>query len=342
MAVPAASGARNGDAMADLARRVCARDRRALAQAITLVESTRADHRVDADRLLAILLPETGRSIRLGITGVPGVGKSSFVEAFGLLLTGLGHRVAVLAVDPTSRRSGGSILADKTRMVELARTESAFIRPSPAGLTLGGVARRTREAALICEAAGFDIVLIETVGVGQSETAVSDMVDMFLLLLAPASGDELQGIKRGIVELADLIVVNKADGALAADASRVARDYANALRLMRPASPNWQPQVLTCSAIERRGIDAVWKAVTDYRERLGPSGEIAARRTAQASAWMWAEIGEELLAALRAHPGVKARIAAFEADVAAGRVTPSAAARALFQIFLGSGARDVS
>lgn len=340
MAATAETEPRDQGAVALLAGQVTAGDRRALARAITLVESTRPDHRAEADRLLAALLPRTGRSIRLGITGVPGVGKSSFVEAFGLLLIEKGHRVAVLAVDPTSRRSGGSILADKTRMVELGRAEAAFIRPSPAGLTLGGVARRTREAALVCEAAGFDVVLIETVGVGQSETAVADMVDMFLLLLAPASGDELQGIKRGIVELADLIVVNKADGALAADAARVARDYSNALQLMRPASPNWRPRVLTCSALERKGIDAVWQAATEYRERLGQSGEINARRTAQATAWMWNEIGEELLAALRAHPGVKARIATLESEVAAGRVTPSAAARALFETFLNAESRD--
>jgi LAO/AO transport system kinase len=329
-------------AIDDLARQVCAGDRRALAQAITLVESTRADHRARADRFLSAVLPATGSAIRLGITGVPGVGKSSFIEAFGLLLIGRGHRVAVLAVDPTSRRSGGSILADKTRMVDLARAEAAFIRPSPAGLTLGGVARRTREAALVCEAAGFDVILIETVGVGQSETAVADMVDMFLLLLAPGSGDELQGIKRGIVELADLIIVNKADGTLAADAERVSRDYASALQLLRPASANWRPRVLTCSALERRNIDAVWQAVAEYRTRLSQSGEIAARRKAQAQAWMWSEIGEDLLAALRAHPGVKSEIARFEADVAAGKITPSAAARALFGIFLGTRADNGS
>jgi len=330
------------DPIADLADHVRRGDRRALARAITLVESTRADHRAQADRLLAALLPATGHSIRLGITGVPGVGKSSFVESFGLSLIEKGHRVAVLAVDPTSRRSGGSILADKTRMVDLMRAEAAFIRPSPAGMTLGGVARRTREAALVCEAAGFDVVLIETVGVGQSETAVADMVDMFLLLLAPASGDELQGIKRGIVELADAIVVNKADGALAEDARRVARDYANALRLLRPTSPNWRPRVLTCSALERRGIDQVWKTVVDYREALGRSGEIEARRRAQATAWMWSEVGEELLAALRAHPGVKAEIAALESAVARGATTPGAAARTLFRIFRDGGAGDAA
>ncbi|PWC95248.1 methylmalonyl Co-A mutase-associated GTPase MeaB, partial [Azospirillum sp. TSO5] len=218
---------------ARLAEAVRSGDRRALARAITLIESTRADHRATADALLAALLPYTGNSVRLGISGVPGVGKSTFIEAFGLHVIGLGHKVAVLAVDPSSQRTGGSILGDKTRMVDLSREANAFIRPSPAGTTLGGVARRTREAMLICEAAGFDVIVVETVGVGQSETAVADMVDLFMLLLLPAGGDELQGIKKGIVELADLVVVNKADGDLAATARHTVADYRHALALLR-------------------------------------------------------------------------------------------------------------
>ena len=232
-----------------LAGRVLAGDRRALARAITLVESTRADHRAAAEALLTQVLPHSGQAVRLGITGVPGGGKSTFIEAFGLFLISQGHRVAVLAVDPTSRRSKGSILGDKTRMEELSRAPEAFIRPSPAGRTLGGVARRTREAMLVCEAAGFDVVIVETVGVGQSETAVADMVDMFLLLLQPGSGDELQGFKRGIMELADLVVVNKADGELAPAAERAAAEYRGALQFLRPASKSWKPEVMKCSSL---------------------------------------------------------------------------------------------
>ena len=228
-------------------------DRRALAQAITLIESTRADHRERADALLAAVLPHAGKSVRLGITGVPGVGKSTFIERFGLSLLERGRSLAVLAIDPSSKRGGGSILGDKTRMEELSRRHAAFIRPSPAGATLGGVARRTREAMLLVEAAGFDTVIVETVGVGQSETAVADMVDMFIVLLLPAGGDDLQGIKRGVIELADLIVVNKADGDLQAAARRSAADYQHALRMLRSPTAGWTPEVATCSALDRRG-----------------------------------------------------------------------------------------
>ncbi|MBF0333373.1 MAG: methylmalonyl Co-A mutase-associated GTPase MeaB [Alphaproteobacteria bacterium] len=309
-------------------------DRRALARAITLIESSRPDHRPAAEALLEALTPHAGGAIRLGITGVPGVGKSTFIEAFGLHVIGQGHRVAVLAVDPSSPISGGSILGDKTRMEELSRDPRAFIRPSPSGRTLGGVARRTREAMLVCEAAGFDVVIVETVGVGQSETAVADMVDMFLLLLAPGAGDELQGIKKGIVELADAIVVNKADGDLAAAADRAMRDYRNALHLLRPASPHWRPPVLRCSAATRLGIDEVWATIRSYRHLMGEAGAIAERRARQALAWMWSEISQSLIETLRAHPEVRDSLPELERAVARGEIAPAAAARRLIRAFL--------
>jgi LAO/AO transport system kinase len=308
-------------------------DRRALARAITLIESTRADDRARADALLAALLPKTGKSVRLGITGVPGVGKSTFIERFGLGLIAEGRSLAVLAVDPSSKRGGGSILGDKTRMEELSRS-AAFIRPSPAGTTLGGVARRTREAMLVLEAAGFDTVIVETVGVGQSETAVADMVDMFIVLLLPAGGDDLQGIKRGVIELADLIVVNKADGDLKATAKRAAADYQHALRMLRSPTAGWTPEVVTCSALTGEGVAAVWDIVDRYRAALGEKG-ISRRRAEQARAWMWNEVGETLLAEVRKHPGVKRVVAGLERDVEAGRTTPAAAARVMLQAFHG-------
>lgn len=313
-------------------------DRRALARAITLVESTRPDHRREAAGLLAELLPATGRSLRVGISGAPGAGKSTFIQALGLHLTGAGHQVAVLAVDPTSTRTGGSILGDKTRMADLAREPDAFIRPSPTGGTLGGVARRTREAMLLCEAAGFDVVLVETVGVGQSEVAVEGMVDLFLLLLAPGGGDELQGIKRGIVELADVVAVNKADGELAAAAAAAASDYANAVRLLRPKSAAWTPRVLTCSSLERHGIAEVWEAVEAFRDALGPSGELERRRARQARAWMWAEVSEGLLERLRADEELRQVATRLEHEVEAGDRAPTAAAQELLDRFLGDGA----
>ncbi|MBW7852070.1 MAG: methylmalonyl Co-A mutase-associated GTPase MeaB [Rhodospirillales bacterium] len=317
-----------------LAEAVLAGERRGLARAITLIESTRADHREAAEALLADLLPHTGRSIRIGISGVPGVGKSTFIEAFGLHVIGLGHRVAVLAVDPSSPRSGGSILGDKTRMEELSRRPEAFIRPSPAGGTLGGVARRTREAMLACEAAGFDVVIVETVGVGQSETAVADMVDLFLLLLVPGGGDELQGIKKGIVELADVIVVNKADGDLAAAAARAAAEYRNALRLLRPARSGWTPPVLRCSALSGAGIGEVWDTVTAFRERPGATAEIKGRRADQARSWMWNEVSETLLSTLREDDAVGRLLGELEAAVTSGKTTPTAAAQELLARFL--------
>jgi LAO/AO transport system kinase len=320
--------------MQDLADLIRAGDRRALARGITLVESTRADHREQTSELLDLLLPDAGDSIRIGITGVPGVGKSTFIEAFGAHVIDRGHRVAVLAVDPTSRRSGGSILGDKTRMEELARNESAFIRPSPAGGTLGGVARRTREAMLLCEAAGFDVIFVETVGVGQSETAVADMTDMFLLLLLPGGGDELQGLKRGIVEMADLVLVNKDDGDLADAARRAAAEYSGALHLLGAGTPDWPVPVATCSALTGKGIGEAWRLVEDFHAAMEPAGAIAARRAGQAREWMWSEIREGLIATLKSNRGVAMRLPELEAEVAAGRITPTAAARGLLEAFL--------
>jgi len=316
----------------ELAAGVEARDRRALARAITLVESNRPADRSAADRLIEKLLAATGHALRLGISGPPGVGKSTFIEAFGLHLVEKGHRVAVLAIDPSSRVSGGSILGDKTRMAELSRHGSAFIRPSPAGDTLGGVARRTREAMLVCEAAGFDLVMIETVGVGQSETAVADMADLFLLLVQPGGGDDLQGIKRGIVELADLVVVTKSDGALEAVAGRTAADYQAAMRLLRPAGEG-AVAVREVSAVTGKGIAELWQAVEAQARAAEASGARAARRAAQAKAWLWSELSENLLAVLKAHPEVAGRLPELETQVACGRVSPPAAAAALLAAF---------
>lgn len=312
--------------MTPLAERVLARDRRALAQAITLVESTRPEDEAEARTLLTALLPRTGGAARVGISGAPGVGKSTLIEAFGLHLTGLGHKLAVLAVDPSSRRSGGSILGDKTRMAELARHPDAFIRPSPAAGSLGGVARRTREAMLVCEAAGFDVVLIETVGVGQSEVAVADLVDSFVLLLGPGGGDDLQGIKRGIMELADIVAVTKGDGTLLTAARHVAADVSAALRIVRPAVEGWQPPVIVTSAIEGKGMAELWRAIGDHRRALGAAG-IASRRAAQAKDWFRSELAGLLLAELQAHPDTAALIARLEDEVASGRLAPAEAAR---------------
>lgn len=322
-------------ALETLAQRVLAGDRRALARAITLIESRKVEHQAQAEALLARLLPTTGQAVRLGISGAPGAGKSTFIEALGALVIEQGHRIAVLAVDPSSRRSGGSILGDKTRMQRLAQAQDAFIRPSPAGGTLGGVTRRTREAALACEAAGFDLIVIETVGVGQSETAVADMVDCFLLLLAPGAGDELQGIKRGIVELADLVVVTKADGDLLPAARRVQADYAAALHLLRPASAAWRPEVLTCSAVEGQGIDQAWQAVRGHHAALEQAGELVAKRRRQRQSWLWAEVNEALIEALRTDPDAAALLGELEAGVGAGDLLPPDAARRLIARFRG-------
>jgi LAO/AO transport system kinase len=278
-------------------------------------------------------MPRTGRAVRLGISGAPGSGKSTFIEALGLHVIDEGHRVAVLAVDPSSTRTGGSILGDKTRMGELTRHSNVFVRPSPAGGTLGGVARRTREAMLLCEAAGFDVVIVETVGVGQSEVTVAGMVDCFVLLISPAAGDELQGIKRGIVELADLVVVNKADGDLAAVAATTAADYGAALRLTRPRTETWQPRVVLSSARDGRGIAEVWSAVAEFRDALVASGELEGRRAEQARAWLRDELADALLDRLHGDAATAAAVEALEAEVAAGRLAPAAAARRLVDRF---------
>ena len=308
-------------------------DRRSLARAITLAESTRPDHRDAADHVLETLLPATGAARRVGISGPPGVGKSTFIEALGTHVIDEGHRVAVLAVDPSSRRTGGSILGDKTRMGELSRRPEAFIRPSPGAGQLGGVARRTREAMLLCEAFGFDVVIVETIGVGQSEVAVADMVDLFLLLVAPGGGDELQGIKRGIMELADLVVVNKADGDLAAAAGRTRADYAGAVHLLRPKWHSWAAEVLACSALTGAGVDEVWAAIDRFDTAVRSSGELDDARARQATAWLWSEISDALLERFRADPTVAGLLDDTEGDVAAGRVTPTVAARRLLDAF---------
>jgi len=319
----------------DLAAALRGGSRRALARAVTLVESTRPDHRAEAERLIEAILPATGGATRIGITGPPGAGKSTFIERFGLDGIARGHRIAVLAVDPGSKRGGGAILGDKTRMTELARAPGAFIRPSSAGAQSGGVARRTREAILVCEAVGFDTVLVETVGAGQSETSVAEMVDMFLLILPPAAGDELQGIKRGIIELADLILVNKADGDLLEHATRSAAEYANAVHLIRPALAEWQVAVRAVSALTGEGIDAVWQDAARFRAALEASGAWQRRRAGQAQAALWAEIGDGLLDRFRAAPAIAARLAQLEGDVRAGTRTPASAARLLLAAFLG-------
>ena len=319
-----------------LAAHLLSGDRRALARGITLVESTRADDREAADALLTEVMPHTGRAIRIGISGSPGAGKSTLIEALGLHVVDTGHRVAVLAVDPSSSRTGGSILGDKTRMEQLSRHPAAFVRPSPAGSTLGGVARRTREAMLLCEASGFDVVIVETVGVGQSETAVAEMVDCFVLLIAPGGGDELQGIKRGIVELADIVAVNKADGPLAPVASATASDYAAALHMVRPRSASWTPRVVLCSALEQQGIDDLWLTVEEFGRAVA-GDELDARRREQARAWMRDELADSLLDRLHADARTAAAATALEADVAAGRIAPTTAARRLITVFLGEG-----
>ncbi len=309
-------------------------DRRALAQAITLIESTRPEDRRAALTLLEALVPRAGRSIRIGISGVPGVGKSTFIESLGNFLIDKGHKVAVLAVDPSSAVSGGSILGDKTRMEQLSRRPEAFIRPSPAGTTLGGVTRRTRETMLVAEAGGFDILLVETVGVGQSETAVSEMTDMFILMLLPGGGDELQGIKRGIVELADLILVNKADGDMLAIAQRSVEDYRNALHLLHPRSEHWQVPVEEFSAIEGSRTTAVWDIVERYRSALSVTGDLDQKRADQAKAWMWTEVTGELVDELMDDPNVKARVKQLENEVTAGKLSPTTAAQELIATFM--------
>ncbi len=308
--------------LVQLATGVRAGDRAVLARAITLVESTSPGDQQLAQDLLQELLPASGGAWRIGVTGVPGVGKSTLIDQLGMNLIAAGRTVAVLAVDPTSRRSGGSILGDKTRMARLASSPAAFIRPSPTSGTLGGVTRRTRETMLLVEAAGFDVVIVETVGVGQSETAVADMVDFFLVLLLAGGGDELQGIKKGVIEIADMIVVNKADGDNVARAQRSAADYRAALNILTPQSASWTPPVLVASALENRGLDLLWEQVSEHRARMTRSGELQARRQVQAVGWMRDMLQERLLAELKAREGARQRIEALEAEVRAGRLTP--------------------
>jgi len=321
----------------DLVAPLRAGDIAALARAITLLESTRADHRRRADALLEHLLAAPPpATLRLGISGAPGVGKSTLIERLGLFAIARGHKVAVLAIDPSSKRTGGSILGDKTRMPELARHDRAFIRPSASGGLLGGVARRTADAVTAVEAAGFDLVIVETVGVGQSETAVADLVDLFCLVLQPGGGDELQGIKKGVVELADLLLVNKADGELAAAATRAAADYQAALQLLRPANPRWRPPVLQCSALEGTGLDGLWQTIERFRATMTESGDLTTRRSAQARARMWDEIGDALLDRARHDPGVAALLPGLEIEVAGGRLAPGTAARRVLDRLFGA------
>jgi LAO/AO transport system kinase len=314
---------------------VRAGDRAVLGRAITLVESRRADDRRRAEAVVAALLPFTGGARRVGISGVPGVGKSSLIEALGGRLTAQGRRVAVLAVDPSSPRSGGSILGDKTRMAALARDPAAFVRPSPTQGALGGVARHTREALLLCEAAGFDVVLVETVGVGQSEATVAQLVDCFVVLMLAGAGDELQGIKRGILEVVDVMAITKADGAGAPAAERARAEYQAALHLMRPRHPGWSPPVLTCSAVTGDGLDALWAAVEAHRAAMLAAGALAEARAQQQVHWMWRAIEDGLLRRFRADPAVAPRVPALEAEVRAGARSPDHAAEALLAAFAG-------
>ncbi|MCC8248697.1 methylmalonyl Co-A mutase-associated GTPase MeaB [Saccharothrix luteola] len=317
----------------EYAKGVLAGNRGTLARAITLVESTRPDHRASAQELLVELLPHSGNAHRVGITGVPGVGKSTFIDAFGSMLTAQGHRVAVLAVDPSSTRTGGSILGDKTRMARLAVDEAAFIRPSPTSGTLGGVARATRESIVLVEAAGYDVVLVETVGVGQSEVAVANMTDCSLLLTLARTGDQLQGIKKGVLELADVIAVNKADGPHELDARKAARELAGALRLLRPPDARWHPPVLTCSGLDGSGLDTVWQQVVKHRETLEAAGDLAERRRRQQVDWTWAMVNDQLLTSLRAAPGVRSVVPEVERQVRAGEVTATLAAERILAAF---------
>jgi LAO/AO transport system kinase len=300
-------------------------DRAMLARAIMLVESTKGEHSGLAQKLLQALLPATGGALRLGVTGVPGVGKSTTIDELGMNLVGLGHRVAVLAVDPTSKRTGGSILGDKTRMSRLAQEPNAFIRPSPTSGTLGGVTRKTRETMALCEAAGFDVIVVETVGVGQSEIAVADMVDFFLVLLLAGGGDDLQGIKKGIIEIADMIAINKADGDNITRAERAAAEYRAALQILNPPSPTWSPPVITISGRENKNLDKLWEKIIAHREALTGSGELAERRQRQAVAWMRDMLSDRIIGSVQANARVAARLPSLEADVREGRLLPTLA-----------------
>jgi LAO/AO transport system kinase len=308
-----------------LARRVRSNDRATLARAITLIESKRADHQSKAHQLVQELLPHTGKVVRVGITGAPGVGKSTTIDTLGSFLTEKGHKVAVLAVDPSSTRTGGSILGDKTRMARLAVDDKAFVRPSPSSGTLGGVAAKTRETMLLCEAAGYDVILVETVGIGQSETAVSDMTDFFLALMLPGAGDELQGIKKGLVELADMIAINKADGDNLKRARAAAGEYRAALHILTPRSQNWTPPVVTYSALTGDGVADLWKQVELHRERMNQSGELAARRREQQVKWLWTMLEDRVHSRLKSDPRLRAKLPQIEAAVAAGTLSATLA-----------------
>jgi LAO/AO transport system kinase len=330
-------GIRRELALDELVAGVRGRDPAVLGRAVSLLESVVPADRIRAGQLLERLLPHTGSGVRVGISGVPGVGKSTFIETLGTRLTAAGHRVAVLAIDPSSRISGGSILGDKTRMTRLAADQHAFIRPSPTAGTLGGVAPRTPETILLCEAAGFDVVLVETVGVGQSETAAADMTDVFLVLMLPGGGDELQGIKRGLLERADVVAVNQADGAQQDRAERTARDYALGLSLMRGGESGGAPPVLTCSGLEGRGVDDVWAALLERRAQADRDGALAERRQAQRLVWMWSQVEQRVRAALEADVTRESLVGEVSAEVAAGRVPPSVGAdRLLATLGLGS------
>ncbi|MGZ3295006.1 MAG: methylmalonyl Co-A mutase-associated GTPase MeaB [Xanthobacteraceae bacterium] len=309
-----------------LSRDLRAGRRAALARAITLIESRRSDHQAASRELVQDLLPDTGKAVRVGITGSPGVGKSTTIDVLGMFLIERGHKVAVLAVDPSSARTGGSILGDKTRMARLSASDNAYIRPSPASGTLGGVAAKTREAMLLCEAAGFDVILVETVGIGQSETAVCDMTDFFLALMLPGAGDELQGIKKGLVELADMIAINKADGDNIKRSNLAAAEYRGALHILSPRSEHWHPPVVTYSALTGAGIGDLWQKILDHRSAMNASGEFAARRRQQQIRWMWSMLEQRMMARLRSDPAIRAKVRKIEADVAEGRITPALAA----------------
>jgi LAO/AO transport system kinase len=315
-----------------LAKELRAGHRAALARSITLIESRRTDHQAAARDLVQALLPVTGKAIRVGITGSPGVGKSTTIDALGMYLIEHGHKVAVLAVDPSSARTGGSILGDKTRMARLSASDQAYIRPSPSSGTLGGVAAKTREAMLLCEAAGFDVMLVETVGIGQSETAVCDMTDFFLTLMLPGAGDELQGIKKGLVELADMIAINKADGDNVKRANLAAADYRSALHILSPRSEHWHPPVVTYSALTGTGIAELWQKILDHRTAMNASGDFAARRRGQQVKWMWSMLEQRMLARLRADGSTRARVKKIEGDVADGRLTPAVAAEQIMEL----------
>jgi LAO/AO transport system kinase len=318
--------------IATLAKDLRAGSRAALARGITLVESRRADHQAAARELVQALLPDTGHAFRVGITGSPGVGKSTTIDVLGMYLIEQGHKVAVLAVDPSSARTGGSILGDKTRMNDLSAHPNAFIRPSPSSGTLGGVAAKTREAMLLCEAAGFDVVLVETVGIGQSETAVCDMTDFFLALMLPGGGDELQGIKKGLIELADMIAINKADGDNLKRANITAGDYRGALHILAPRSEHWHPPVVTYSAMTRMGIPELWTKVVEHRTAMNASGDFAGRRREQQVKWMWTMLEDRMKARLRGDPAIRSKVKQTERDVADGKMTPALAAEAIVEL----------